>query len=174
MEDEYQVLSYLQENETTTQRNISSRTGLSLGSVNLLLKKMVRKGLIKVERINARSMRYILTPRGLQEKARLTYLFIKSSYRRIIEINQALDNLIETYNVSRDGKGVLLNGPTDEICEIISRHLDDRAVSYRQCLVMHEKEKEAFLDGSLILTWRVEEEAKLGENIQVVNIMKVI
>lgn len=39
METEFKVLSHLQENETTTQRNISERTGTSLGSVNLLLKK---------------------------------------------------------------------------------------------------------------------------------------
>jgi len=174
MEEEYQVLTYLQENETTTQRKISSRTGLSLGAVNLLLKKMVRKGLIKVEKINARSMRYILTPRGLQEKARLTYLFIRSSYRRIIKINQAIDRLIEQHNLGWDGKVVLLYGPADEICEIISRHLADRAVSYRQSPDLLEKEKEALLNGSLVLTWREEEEAKLGENIQAVNIMKVI
>ena len=68
MEPEYEVLSHLQENETTTQRNISKRTGLSLGAVNLLMKKMVRKGLVKVEKLSARTMRYILTTRGMQEK----------------------------------------------------------------------------------------------------------
>jgi len=62
MEHEYRVLNHLQENEITTQRKISSNTGLSLGAVNLLLKKMVRKGLIKVEKLNARTVRYILTP----------------------------------------------------------------------------------------------------------------
>ena len=68
MEAEYKVLSHLQENETTTQRHISARTGLSLGSVNLLLKKMVRKGLVKIERLNKRTVRYILTPQGIKEK----------------------------------------------------------------------------------------------------------
>ncbi len=76
MEHEYQVLTHLQENETTTQRKISKRTGLSLGAVNLLLKKMGRKGLIKIERLNARTVRYILTPKGIQEKSRLTYRYI--------------------------------------------------------------------------------------------------
>jgi len=41
MEPEYEVLSHLQENEITSQRKISRRTGLSLGAVNLLMKKMV-------------------------------------------------------------------------------------------------------------------------------------
>jgi len=43
MEHGYQVLNHLQENEITTQRKISAKTGLSLGAVNLLLKKMTRK-----------------------------------------------------------------------------------------------------------------------------------
>ncbi len=41
MEPEYEVLSHLQENEITSQRKIARRTGLSLGAVNLLMKKMV-------------------------------------------------------------------------------------------------------------------------------------
>jgi len=41
MEPEYEVLSQLQENEITSQRKIARRTGLSLGAVNLLMKKMV-------------------------------------------------------------------------------------------------------------------------------------
>ena len=67
METEFKVLSHLHENESTTQRHISKRTGLSLGSVNLLLKKMVRKGLVKIERLNKRTVRYILTPRGIKK-----------------------------------------------------------------------------------------------------------
>ena len=39
MEHEYEVLTHLQKNEITTQRKISKRTGLSLGAVNLLLKR---------------------------------------------------------------------------------------------------------------------------------------
>ena len=51
MEYEYEVLTHLQNHELTTQRKIATRTGLSLGAVNLLLKRMVRKGLIKVEKL---------------------------------------------------------------------------------------------------------------------------
>jgi DNA-binding MarR family transcriptional regulator len=71
MEHEYEVLNHLQENEITTQRRISKRTGLSLGAVNLLLKKMARKGLIKIEKLNSRTMRYILTPQGYRKSPAL-------------------------------------------------------------------------------------------------------
>ena len=180
MEEEYEVLTFLQENEITTQRKISSRTGLSLGAVNLLLKKMIRKGLIKVEKINTRSMRYILTPRGLQEKARLTYLFIRSSYRRIIKINHALDDLLDSYAASIDGRKVILFGPKDEVSEIICRHLDHQAVSYRHYADQADQsdqlkeENLASLKSPLVITWREEEEEKLNPEINSVNIMKIL
>ena len=99
MEQEYQVLNHLQENETTTQRHISTTTGLSLGAVNLLLKKMARKGFIKVERLNSRTMRYILTPKGIKEKTRLTYNFVRRSYHHILNITSAVETLLKEHDL---------------------------------------------------------------------------
>jgi len=79
MVHEYEVLTHLSKNEITTQRQISRDTGLSLGTVNLLLKKMVRNSLVKIERLNARTMRYILTPQGMEEKTRLAYRYVRDS-----------------------------------------------------------------------------------------------
>ena len=75
MENEYQVLTHLQENEQTSQRNISKRTGLSLGAVNILIKKMVHMGLVKVEKLNSRTMRYIITPKSMKEKTSCMFCY---------------------------------------------------------------------------------------------------
>ena len=107
MEQEYQVLNHLQENEITTQRNISKNTGLSLGAVNLLLKKMGRKGLVKVERLNSRTMRYILTPKGIKEKTKLTYDFVRRSYNQILSITTAVESLITTEQSANGNKEVV-------------------------------------------------------------------
>src|SRR5690554_4855726 len=96
MEYEYEVLTHLQNHELTTQRKIATRTGLSLGAVNLLLKRMVRKGLIKVEKLTPRTVRYILTPQGMKEKTRLTYQYVRRSYRQIIEITGAVEALVRS------------------------------------------------------------------------------
>ena len=175
MENEYQVLTHLQENEQTTQRKISSRTGLSLGAVNLLLKKMIYKGLIKVEKLNTRTMRYILTPKGLQEKARLTYRYIRQSYRQLLKINQALDNLLIEHAAHLNGKPLILFGPVDEIREILTQHLVERSLPFEICGENDPPEK---ITGSnnqgFILTWREEEEAKLNGRPRAVNIMKLL
>jgi predicted transcriptional regulator len=106
MEQEYKVLAHLQENKKTIQRKISNGTGLSFGEVNLLLKNMLSKGLSKIKKLNARTMRYILTPKGMQEKSRLAYRYIRQSYRQILKINQALDCLLAASVENQNGKEV--------------------------------------------------------------------
>jgi len=176
MEHEYKVLNHLQENEITTQRKISRRTGLSLGAVNLLLKKMGRKGLIKVEKLNARTVRYILTPKGLQEKSRLTYQYIRKSYEQILKINQALDNLLAEWGPDINGAAVILYGPKDEIQEILTRHLSHKDIAYTLC----SEQSHSFNPGQsasgnqLILVWREEEETALDENLKAVNIINLL
>ena len=176
MEHEYQVLNHLQENEITTQRKISSNTGLSLGAVNLLLKKMTRKGLIKVESLNSRTMRYILTPQGLQEKARLTYSYIRQSYRQILKINQALDDLVEGYKLQLDGKPVIIFGPADEIREIITQRLHELDLNYETHTGLETLDNNAKnpASESLIIIWREEEEIQAQNLDNAINIIKKI
>ena len=173
MEHEYQVLNHLHENETTTQRKISNRTGLSLGAVNLLLKKMARKGLIKIEKLNARTMRYILTPKGLQEKSRLAYRYIRQSYNQILQINQSLDLLLAQRPSDLDGAPVILYGPEDEILEILSQHLSHNDINFEICADATFLKKLTKENCRMILTWR-EEEDKFSSCHEAVNIMKII
>ncbi len=172
MEHEYQVLSHLQENEITTQRKISSRTGLSLGAVNLLLKKMVRKGLIKVEKLNARTVRYILTPQGMKEKTKLTYQFVRNSYQQILSINNAVDTLISNEEANGAHEQVILYGPVDEVEQILQNALQNLNITP----TIKRPEEYNFKPDSqqLIFTWRTEDEETLTGNSRVFNIMKLI
>lgn len=173
MEHEYEVLTYLKENEIATQRKISKRTGLSLGAVNILLKKMVRKGLVKVEKLSARSMRYILTPRSMQEKSSLTYQYIRKSYKQILKINHILDDIIRQWEPDKNGFPVVLYGPADEIRKILTRHLSYNDVSYE--LYNETSSFEHLAAGKqLDLLWREEEEKVLDSCFKVVNIMNML
>ena len=71
MTNEFVVLKSIESKNTITQRELAKRTGLSLGAVNVLIKRLINKGLLKIEHINAKTMKYILTPKGIMEKARL-------------------------------------------------------------------------------------------------------
>jgi len=172
MEHEYKVLSHLHENEITTQRKISRRTGLSLGAVNLLLKKMGRKGLIKVEKLNARTVRYILTPKGLQEKSRLAYLYIRNSYQQILKINHTLDKIIRQREPAKNGSPVILYGPADEIREILTHHLEQKNVLFK-CCDQYSSLQYSAQDKNLVLIWREEEES-VPDGFKALNIMAML
>ena len=130
MEDEYQVLTYLQKNVNTTQRKISKCTGLSLGAVNQLLKKMVRKGLIKIEKLNTRIVSDILILRRIQGKSYLSYSYISKSYRQILKINKTLDYQLAEWGPELKSAPVIIFDPPDEIRGIVIQHLRLSNVPY--------------------------------------------
>jgi DNA-binding MarR family transcriptional regulator len=72
----YQALLLLEElskEETISQRDLSRRLGIALGLVNSYVKNMVSKGHIRVTSFPKNRYKYLLTPKGIAEKSRLTY-----------------------------------------------------------------------------------------------------
>jgi EPS-associated MarR family transcriptional regulator len=75
------VIKALELKPEASQRELSKDLGVSLGSVNYCLKALVGKGLVKIENFNKADSKhkyvYILTPKGLIEKAEITYSFLQ-------------------------------------------------------------------------------------------------
>lgn len=74
-----QVLQEIEDGSSPTQRALSKRLGIALGLTNALLKRLARKGYIQIASINRRHIQYVLTPKGIAEKSRLTYQFLQHS-----------------------------------------------------------------------------------------------
>ena len=76
-----ELLRKLEVNPEYTQRDLSKDMGVSLGKVNYCMKKLASKGLIKWRSFsknpNKAGYAYLLTSKGIEEKARLTYIFLK-------------------------------------------------------------------------------------------------
>lgn len=85
MDKELLVLTAVEQTPETSQRELAQQTGLSLGTVNILLKKMIREGLLKLEKIPSNRVAYMLTPKGIAEKKKKTIYFIKHYYRFIAD-----------------------------------------------------------------------------------------
>jgi len=129
--------------------------------------------LIKVEALNTRTMRYILTPQGLQEKARLTYSYIRQSYRQLLKINQALDELVEGYKLQLDGKPLIIFGPADEVREIITQRLHELDLNYETHTGLETLNYDAKNPAEdLIITWREEKEIQVQNKDHAINIIK--
>ncbi|MGE0611944.1 MAG: winged helix-turn-helix transcriptional regulator [Hyphomicrobiales bacterium] len=106
------LLTAIDDDAGVSQRKLSSEMGIAVGSVNWYLKRCVNKGLVKLQQVPMRRYAYYLTPKGFEEKARLTASFLQSSfdlYRR--GRKEAADILNEV--AARGGRGVLLAGDGD-------------------------------------------------------------
>ena len=75
------LLRKLESNPEYTQRELSKEMGVSLGKINYCMKKLTEKGWIKLTNFSRSSNKlgymYLLTPKGIEQKARLTSSFLK-------------------------------------------------------------------------------------------------
>jgi len=74
-----QFLRELEQNPNVSQRELSHKLDIALGVTNACLKKMIRRGWIKIRRIPPRRIGYYLTPHGFAEKSQLTYRFLSNT-----------------------------------------------------------------------------------------------
>ncbi len=64
-----------------SQRSLSRTVGIALGLTNLLIRRLVRKGLVRVIQIRPNRVSYLITPAGLSEKARMSRDYLAYSVR---------------------------------------------------------------------------------------------
>ncbi|PIQ84389.1 MAG: hypothetical protein COV75_02435, partial [Candidatus Omnitrophica bacterium CG11_big_fil_rev_8_21_14_0_20_63_9] len=73
------LLNEVTQSPDITQRELSQRIGMALGLTNLMLRRLTKKGYIKIIGTKRSRIRYLITPQGILEKTRLTYEFIHFS-----------------------------------------------------------------------------------------------
>ena len=105
----YGLLKTLEENPGLSQRDMAKRLGISLGKVNFCLNALVEKGSLKISNFrnseNKLAYAYLLTPRGVEEKARVTLGFLKHKMQEY----ERLKKEIEALKLEAEQKGLLEN-----------------------------------------------------------------
>jgi EPS-associated MarR family transcriptional regulator len=93
----YRVLRILEEEPEITQRALAERLGVSLGKANYCLKALLRKGFIKARNFknSGRKVQYVyaLTPKGVQERMRVTLDFLRRKSDEFEEIKQEIERI---------------------------------------------------------------------------------
>ena len=95
-QNQYQILKSLEQDSRSTQRQLSNNLGVSLGKVNYCIKSLIEKGLIKVNNFrnnNKIQYSYLLTPKGIEEKAKLTLDFIRIKTQEYNALRQEIEGL---------------------------------------------------------------------------------
>lgn len=167
MTNELEILKSVDEENNITQRELAKRTGLSLGSVNVLLKRLIHKGLLKIEHVNSRTIKYMLTPKGLMEKVRLTYQYIVLSYNHISTIERRIEQVTEVYK----GYQIVLYGKKDELFEIISGKLKAMNINF---ILINDNSgiKQYNNEECVILTWSPEHlDKEFSNSGNIINIL---
>ena len=91
---ELRIIEEISRDRDLTQRKISYRLGLSLGMTNLILKRLVNKGYVKVKGLDKRKVQYILAPKGFTEKTRRSYRYFLTTIRSLKEMKEKIQELI--------------------------------------------------------------------------------
>ena len=99
MQDEvrYKLLSVLDKNPEATQRELADQLGVSVGKINYCLAALIYKGQVKVRNFtnsnNKAAYIYLLTPKGIEEKARVTIRFLQRKMREYEQLREEISLL---------------------------------------------------------------------------------
>ena len=93
-EDQFELLRKIKKNPESTQRELAKELGFSLGKLNYCLQSLREKGLIKINNFNKNPNKinyfYILTPKGIAEKTKLTINFMKRKMEEYEELKKEI------------------------------------------------------------------------------------
>jgi len=96
-EAHFRVMRLIQAKPHLSQRELAQELGVSLGKANYCLQALVQKGLVKMGNFksndNKLAYSYLLTPSGIDEKARLTVSFLKHKLAEYVAIRNEIDEL---------------------------------------------------------------------------------
>jgi DNA-binding Lrp family transcriptional regulator len=93
-ERDLRLLEAVEQNSRITQRGLATKLGIALGLTNIYLKRLARKGYIKCVNVQSNRLTYLITPRGIAEKARLTYEFIDYSLHLYGEVRRHMRTML--------------------------------------------------------------------------------
>ena len=95
----YKILKRLEAKPEISQRELAGELGISLGRVNYCVQALIEKGLIKAKNFrnskNKKGYAYLLTPRGIEDKARMTVEFLKIKIAEHEALTKEIKNLRE-------------------------------------------------------------------------------
>ena len=118
VEDEihYKLLKALEENPDVTQRELAIRLGISLGKANYCLRALMARGWVKMANFRRSPHKlnyvYLLTPKGIEERARITVRFLSQKRHEFDELKAEIERLQLEVGNSAVASRVSSNYPT--------------------------------------------------------------
>lgn len=96
-EAHFKTLRELSGKREVSQRDLSKKIGLSLGTINYILKELIKKGYVKAQRFknsnNKAAYLYVLTPQGINERIKLTQYFLQLKMEEYERLHREIEEL---------------------------------------------------------------------------------
>tara|TARA_B100000965_G_C19559594_1_gene743868 strand:+ start:983 stop:1321 length:339 start_codon:yes stop_codon:yes gene_type:complete len=94
-QDQFELLRKIQKKPAASQRELASELGFSLGKLNYCLKALKKKGFVKLKNFQKKTnkinyLRYVVTPKGISERTKLTISFMRRKMREYDELKKEL------------------------------------------------------------------------------------
>tara|TARA_X000000950_G_C13782608_1_gene605786 strand:+ start:35 stop:352 length:318 start_codon:yes stop_codon:yes gene_type:complete len=95
-QENFEILRKIQNEPEFSQRQLAESLGFSLGKLNYCLQELKRKGLVKIENFGRKKeklnyLRYIITPKGISLRTKLTLNFMKRKFAEYEELKKELE-----------------------------------------------------------------------------------
>ncbi len=96
-QDFFNILRKMKNEPVSSQRKLANDLGFSLGKLNYCLKGLQKKGFIKLSNFKKKEnkikyLQYVITPKGIAERTKLTINFMKRKMREYDELKRELEN----------------------------------------------------------------------------------
>lgn len=93
-EKEFRIINEIGKDLNITQREISYKSGISLGMTNIVLRRLIKKGYVKMRQLNKKNVQYLLTPKGFAQKARQSYHYTLETIQTFKTMKLKIQNYI--------------------------------------------------------------------------------
>jgi DNA-binding MarR family transcriptional regulator len=107
------ILESIKDNsENVRQRDLARNSGLSLGMTNAIVKRLATKGWLTVRKVSNRNIRYIVSPKGIEQLTRRGYRYLKRTMMDVVRYREAIERHVEAVQ-RRNATMLVLVGRSD-------------------------------------------------------------
>lgn len=129
-ENELKIIEEIHRRKDLTQRELSLKTKLSLGAVNIIIKRLIKRGFVKTVNLNPKKVEYIITPMGFAEKTKKSYNYIQKTIHLVNLVREEIAKVVlEEFNRGQKKFVVLGRDDLADIIELALKGFDYQRVN---------------------------------------------
>jgi len=147
-EREFELINIIGQKLGSNQRDLSRHLDLSLGQTNMLVRRLVSKGLIRISQLNKRKVQYLLTPKGISEKLRQSMKYTRHTINSIGLIKDLVKGILVRLYEQGHKKFYVYSEP--DLTLLIETALKEAGLADSAMVVLKEVPRQE-LDGILLV-----------------------